>query len=75
MEKKEIPLEFDTFYHVFNRGNNSENLFNTDSNYQHFLNLFQKYICPVAETYAWVFNEQSLPFSDKNKRREGDRVL
>ena len=41
------------FYHIYNRGNNSENLFREPRNYQHFLDLYDRYIRPVAETYAW----------------------
>lgn len=42
------------YYHIYNRGNNREDLFRTAGNYQHFLHLYEKYIVPVAETYAWV---------------------
>ena len=41
------------FYHVFNRGNNGEDLFLEVRNYQHFLNLYAKHIYPIAETYAY----------------------
>jgi putative transposase len=46
-------LEFGEYYHVFNRGNNRENLFKDEENYHYFLKLYQKYILPVAETYAY----------------------
>ena len=42
------------YYHVYNRGNNKEDLFRTRDNYIHFLRLYETYIHPVAETYAWV---------------------
>lgn len=47
------PLEPERFYHVFNRGNNGINLFYDTDCYYHFLNLYEKYMEPVAETYAW----------------------
>jgi putative transposase len=42
------------YYHIYNRGINSCNLFREIANYQHFIALFEKYIKPIAETYAWV---------------------
>jgi putative transposase len=48
------PLNYGNYYHIFNRGINSFNLFQETDNYEHFLGLFDKYISPVADTYAWV---------------------
>lgn len=48
------PLETGQFYHVYNRANGDENLFREDANYFHFLQLYDKYISPVANTLAWV---------------------
>ena len=48
------PLKHGKYYHIYNRGNNREDLFRTPDNYQHFLRLYEKYIYPVAETFAWV---------------------
>jgi len=42
------------YYHIYNRGINSCNLFRETANYQHFLSLLNKYVTPVAETFAWV---------------------
>ncbi|QIA07853.1 transposase [Draconibacterium halophilum] len=51
---KTIPLEYGKFYHVYNRGINACNLFRENENYEYFLHLCDKYISPVANTYAWV---------------------
>ncbi|NOU19684.1 MAG: hypothetical protein HOO91_19170 [Bacteroidales bacterium] len=51
--KHQPPIEFGKYYHIYNRGNNGENLFLTAQNYYHFLSLYDKYISSVAETYAW----------------------
>ncbi len=48
-----VPLEPGKFYHIYNRGNNGENIFIAERNYAYFLNLYAKYIEPVAETYAY----------------------
>ena len=47
------PLYPDTFYHIYNRGINGENLFVEERNYRHFLEKYAHYIEPVAETYAY----------------------
>ncbi len=47
------PLLYDTYYHIYNRGNNRENIFVEERNYEHFLNLHFKYIEPIAETFAY----------------------
>lgn len=47
------PLEPGMFYHVYNRGNNGIDLFYDTDCYYHFLRLYEKYMNPVADTYAW----------------------
>jgi putative transposase len=47
------PLAYETCYHIFNRGNNRENIFVQERNYQHFMRLYARYIDPVAETFAF----------------------
>ncbi|TAJ12450.1 hypothetical protein DMA11_12900 [Marinilabiliaceae bacterium JC017] len=48
------PLEQGYYYHIFNRGINGCNLFSKSENYEYFLRLYEKYIPPVADTFAWV---------------------
>lgn len=40
------------YYHIYNRANGSENLFREEANYFRFLELYEKYINPVADTFA-----------------------
>ncbi len=47
------PLLYDTYYHLYNRGNNRENIFIQERNYAYFLELYFKHIEPVAETFAY----------------------
>ncbi len=55
-------LEYDKFYHIYNRGINGCPLFRHTDNYEHFLNLYDKYISPVANTYAWVLMNNHFHF-------------
>jgi len=47
------PLEYDTCYHIYNRGNNRENIFVQERNYHHFLKPYARYVDPVADTLAF----------------------
>jgi len=50
---KPIALKYGKYYHIYNRGNNRENVFFEERNYHHFLNLYVKYIELVADTYSY----------------------
>lgn len=42
------------FYHIYNRGNNREDIFPAPDNYWYFLQCWQKHIHPIAETFAYA---------------------
>ena len=48
------PLNYGKFYHIYNRGIDSCDLFDENTNYEYFLGLYDKHISPMADTYAWV---------------------
>lgn len=41
------------YYHIYNRGNNGENIFKESTNYNFFLQRYSKYCYPVLDTYAY----------------------
>ena len=41
------------FYHIYHRGNNRENIFIEEKNYNYFLDLWKKYIMIIADTWAY----------------------
>ncbi len=53
MPDPKTPLEPGNYYHIYNRGINGCALFKEPTNYEYFLDLYEKHILPVAETYAW----------------------
>lgn len=50
---KRAPLKYGRYYHIYNRGNNRENIFYEERNFRHFLKLYSHYIEPIADTYAY----------------------
>lgn len=63
-------LLYDTYYHIYNRGNNGENIFIQERNYEHFMNLYYKYIDPIAETFAYCLLRNHFHVSLKTKTEE-----
>ncbi len=55
-------LEQGHFYHIYSHGVGGRNLFRNSDNYLHFLLLYDKYIEPIAETYAWVLMKNHFHF-------------
>ena len=47
------PLLYDTYYHIYNRGVNRENIFVEERNYHLFLRLFERHLVPVAHLFAY----------------------
>ena len=65
-----IPLEFNKYYHIYNRGINSCELFKDEANYNYFLRLHNKYIPFNANTYAWCLMWNHFHFLVKIKDEE-----
>ncbi len=62
MSKTHQTLESGKYYHIYNRGINSCDIFRHDENYEHFLRLYDKYINPIAKTFAWVLMKNHFHF-------------
>ncbi|MFC2086307.1 transposase [Bacteroidota bacterium] len=50
---KQEPFESGKYYHIFNRGNNKENIFIEDENYNYLLKLIKKYLTETCIIYAY----------------------
>ena len=68
------PIQHVHYYHIYNRGIDGETLFRENTNYEHFLRLYEKYIAPVAETFAWCLlkNHFHLLVRIKDEEEIGD---
>ena len=64
------PLRFGQIYHIFNRGNNRENLFVEPRNYPYFLKLYAKYILPIADTFAYNLLPNHFHFAIRTRTEE-----
>lgn len=61
------PLEFGKYYHIYNRGNNRENIFREERNYRYFLELYAKHIVPVADTYVYTLLRNHFHFAIRTR--------
>jgi putative transposase len=48
-----MNFEKEYLYHVYNRGNNGEKLFYSNSNYYYFIEKLEYYLLPYADVLAW----------------------
>lgn len=62
-----IPLEPGKYYHIYNRGNNRENIFNEERNYAYFLKLYASHVGPVVDTFAYCLLRNHFHFSVRVK--------
>ena len=75
------PLVPGMYYHIYNRGNNRENLFLEKRNYPYFLSLYARHIEPIADTYAYCLMRNHLHVSlrikteDEYLQQQTSRVL
>lgn len=62
MKKNTAHLKPETFYHIYNRGINGEDIFKAERNYFFFLKKYEKYISLVASTYAYCLLKNHFHF-------------
>ncbi|HQV95179.1 MAG TPA: hypothetical protein PLA27_00930 [Anaerolineales bacterium] len=70
MKHTTTPLVPGMYYHIYNRGNNGENLFLEKRNYPYFLSLYDKHITPVADTYAYCLLRNHFHVAGRIKTEE-----
>jgi len=65
-------LTHGTFFHIYNRGNNGENIFIQERNYAYFMELWWKHISPIAETWAYSLLRNHFHAAVYIRGRESD---
>jgi putative transposase len=73
--QKLAPLEPEKYYHIYNRGVNRENVFFEERNYGYFLQLYAKYIEPVADTFAYCLMKNHFHLLVRIKSKETFEAL
>ena len=78
------PFEFGNWYHVFNHARGNDNIFDSEKEYQLFLNLTSKYIGEIAQIYAYCLMPNHFHFLVKireiilppkfNEKHESDYI-
>ena len=63
-------FESGQYYHIYNRGNNKENIFIEAKNYTYFLLKMKKYILPIAAVYAYCLLQNHFHIVLKIKDKE-----
>lgn len=64
------PLLYDTYYHIYNRGVNGENIFIEERNYDLFLRLYQKHLSPVTDMFGYCLLKNHFHLSVRIKSKE-----
>ena len=55
-------LQENEIYHVFNRGNNKQDIFLTEDNYPYFLSKVQRWVVPCCDLLAWCLMPNHFHF-------------
>jgi putative transposase len=61
------PILGDRYYHIFNRGNNGQQVFFTEENYRYFLRLFHQFIYPYVDLLAYSIMPNHFHFMIRTK--------
>lgn len=69
-----MELEYDCFYHIFNRSNNEEVVFKDQGNYRYFLNKYFHYVNGFAEPLAYCLMPTHFHFLVHIKTKEVEKV-
>ena len=56
------PLTEGYYYHIYNRGVNSEDIFKEEQNYSYFLTQYKKYFAAIFETFAYALIKNHFHF-------------
>src|SRR5258705_6760387 len=64
------PLLYDTYYHIYNRGVNGEDIFVEERNYDLFLRLYEKHLSRVTYLFGYCLLKNHFHVSVRIKSEE-----
>jgi putative transposase len=70
MPEYKASLVCNEYYHIFNRAVGNEKIFIIEENYRYFLQLFEKYIVPLADTLCYCLLPNHFHFFICTKEQE-----
>jgi REP element-mobilizing transposase RayT len=70
MKIREDILENDRFYHLFNRGINSQKIFLNNENYSFFLRKVEKYLLDYFEIYSYCLMPNHFHFIVRTRKND-----
>lgn len=65
-----VHLQPGKMYHIYNRGNNREDIFREESNYALFLKLYEQHIHSIADTFAYCLMKNHFHMLVRMKNEE-----
>ena len=69
------PLLPDRYFHIYNRGNNGDNIFIEEKNYQYFLYLMSKHLLPVCNILAYCMLKNHFHLVIKTKEGQTEKNI
>jgi REP element-mobilizing transposase RayT len=72
--KYEVLVE-DSFYHIYNCGNNKENIFIEEQNYDYFLKLAKKHLFKTSDILAYCLLKNHFHFLIKTKENSSSKEI
>ncbi|GAB1855842.1 hypothetical protein MHTCC0001_06770 [Flavobacteriaceae bacterium MHTCC 0001] len=72
---KYAPITQDSYYHIYNSGNNKEDIFIEEKNYNYFLQLLKKHIIPIADILSYCLLKNHFHLLVKTKSDISDKTI
>ncbi|TAG53787.1 MAG: hypothetical protein EAZ27_10175 [Cytophagales bacterium] len=73
MKSNILPLQTETYYHIYNRGINGENIFKSEKNYANFLSKYSLFINPISNKFAYCLLKNHFHLLIRTKTEEDNK--